>query len=360
MKEKLRWNDAVFMVIVLVLSYLTNIFVQQTLHTQSLAPMIFVLGVFLISLRTQGYVWGVTASLISVLAVNHTFVYPYYAIDLITPESLFSAVVMLIVAIMTGTLTTQIKVQEKIKAEIERERMRANLLRAVSHDLRTPLTSIYGSSTTVIDNFDTLSEKQILKLLKEVRDDAQWLIRMVENLLSVTRIDEGKVRIHKEAAVLEEVIDNVLVKFRKHYPEQKVLVDIPEEFITIPMDAMLIQQVLQNLLENAVVHAIGMTELHLQVKLKDNGAEFIVRDNGCGIAPERLKTLFTGYLDREERPTDGTRHNMGIGLSVCAAIVKAHGGKMIANNEPEGGASFRFCLDMEENNGKQQIQDIGD
>lgn len=352
-KEKLSLKDGLFTVATLVTAYLTNIFVQKSLHTMSLAPMIFVLGVFLISLKTQGYFWGVTASLISVLAVNHTFVYPYFAIDLITPESLFSAVVMLVVSIATGTLTTQIKVQEKIKAEIERERMRANLLRAVSHDLRTPLTSIYGSSTTVIENYDQLSCQQTLKLLREVRDDAQWLIRMVENLLSVTRIDDGKVKIHKEPAVLEEVVDNVLVKFRKHYPEQKVLVQIPDDFITIPMDAMLIQQVLQNLLENAVVHAEGMTELHFDVTVRERKAEFVIRDNGCGIAPDRIKVLFTGYLEREETPADSSRHNMGIGLSVCAAIIKAHGSEITAENNPEGGASFRFSLDLEDKNGKQ-------
>ena len=351
MKEKWKRSDAVFTAATLILGYLTNLLVRRTLHTQTLAPMIFVLGVFLISLKTQGYFWGVGASLISVLAVNHTFVYPYNAIDLITPESLFSAVVMLIVAIMTGTLTTQIKVQEKIKAEIERERMRANLLRAVSHDLRTPLTSIYGSSTTIIENFDNLSSKQTLKLLGEVRDDAQWLIRMVENLLSVTRIDQGKISIHKEPAVLEEVIDNVLVKFRKHYPMQKVEVAIPEQFITIPMDAMLIQQVLQNLLENAVVHATGMTRLQLTVTICGAKAEFVVRDNGCGIPEDRIKVLFTGYLDREEAPADSTRHNMGIGLSVCSAIIKAHGSEIIAENNLDGGASFRFCLDLEEYDG---------
>jgi len=355
MEKKQILKDGIFVVATLVVAYLTNLVVRQTLHTQSLAPMIFVLGVFLISLRTQGYFWGVTASLVSVLAVNHTFVYPYNAIDLITPESLFSAVVMLIVSIATGTLTTQIKVQEKIRAEIERERMRANLLRAVSHDLRTPLTSIYGSSTTVIDNFNSLSSQQTLKLLREVRDDAQWLIRMVENLLSVTRIDDGKVKIHKEPAVLEEVVDNVLVKFRKHYPDQNVILAIPEDFITIPMDAMLIQQVLQNLLENAVVHAADMTRLELIVEIKEKKVVFTVRDDGCGIAPDRMKVLFSGYLDREETPADGSRHNMGIGLSVCAAIIKAHGSEINARNNPDGGASFQFSLDLEESYGKQQV-----
>ena len=122
---------------------------------------------------------------------------------------------MLIVSIMTSALTTRIKHQEKIRSEVELERMRGNLLRAVSHDLRTPLTSIYGASSTVIENYDFLTREQKLKLLNEMQEDAQWLIRMVENLLSVTRIDNGNMEISKTPAVLEELIDNLLVKFHR-------------------------------------------------------------------------------------------------------------------------------------------------
>ena len=349
MEKKAQWIlDGMFMAGTLFACFFLNLALQELYHTQTLVPMIFVLGVFLVSWKTQGYFWGVAASLISVLAVNYTFTYPYWAFDLISPECIFSAVVMLVVSILTGTLTTKLKVQEKIRAEIERERMRANLLRAVSHDLRTPLTSIYGSSSTIIDHYDALTREQRLKLTQEVREDAQWLIRMVENLLSVTRIDDGKVQIKKTPTVLEELIDTVIVKFRKHFPEQKVKVRIPGEFITIPMDAMLIEQVLVNILENAVNHATGMTELHLTVEQMGNQAVFTVWDNGCGIPADRMKLLFTGYLDRTERPADGSRHNMGIGLSVCAAIIKAHGSEIFAKNREEGGAMFTFSLEMED------------
>lgn len=347
--EKLRLKDGLITISNLVMAFAASLLVKYIFNSQSLIPMIFVMGVFQISLKTQGYFWGVSASLVSVLAVNYAFTFPYNAIDLITPESFFSAVVMLIVAIVTGTLTTKIKVQEKIKAEIEKERMRANLLRAISHDLRTPLTSIYGASSTVVENYDGLSRQQQLKLMGEVRDEAQWLIRMVENLLSITRIDGGKTQIFKQPVVLEELIDSVLVKFRKHHPDTNLQIEIPEDFITVPMDVMLIQQVLVNILENATDHAWGMTELQLCAAVTDNKVYFTVRDNGCGIPEERMKTLFTGYRASEEEPTDSRRHNMGIGLSVCAAIIRAHGGEIFAKNNPEGGASFTFWLELEEN-----------
>ena len=347
MKLQLNIKDALFTIITLLLLLFLNIWMQDIFDTKTLIPMIFVLGVFLISLKTQGYFWGITASLLSVLAVNYAFTYPYYAFDLISPECLASAFVMLVVAILTGTLTTQIKHQEKIKAETEREHMRANLLRAVSHDLRTPLTTIYGSCSAVMENYDSLSKEQQLKLLGEMQKDSEWLIRMVENLLSVTRIDGGKVQLTKSPTVLEELIDAVLIKFRKRCPNQTVEVEIPEEFISIPMDAMLIEQVLINILENAVDHATGMTELKLSVTTKDTFAFFCISDNGCGISADRIDKIFTGYLDRDTSPADGSRSNMGIGLSVCAAIIKAHGSEIHAENNPSGGASFSFALELE-------------
>lgn len=340
-------HSAVLMILVLVAAFAVNLWIEHFFQTKNQISMIFVLGVFLISWRTQGYFWGVTASLISVLAVNYAFTYPYYAFDLMSPECVSSAAVMLIVATMTGALTTKIKKQEKMKAEAETERMRGNLLRAVSHDLRTPLTSIYGGCSAIVENYDTLKKEQHLKLLGEMQEDAMWLIRMVENLLSVTRIDGAKVQVTKIPTVLEELIDTVLIKFHKRCPEQEVLVEIPEEFVSIPMDSMLISQVLLNILENAVDHARGMTELRLRVELEGENVRFNVSDNGCGIPEEKMKQIFVGYTNWEETPADGSRNNMGIGLSVCSAIVKAHGSEIYAENNETGGALFYFSLRME-------------
>ena len=342
-------TDSLFTAVTLIVVFLVNLFLVRQFDTKTMTPMIFVLGVFLVSWRTQGYGFGIASSLISVLAVNWAFTYPYWAFDLISPECISSAVVMLIVAVMTGTLTTRLKQQEKLKAEAEKERMRGNLLRAVSHDLRTPLTSIYGACSAMIENFDSIPKEKQLVLLKDMQMDSQWLNRMVENLLSVTRVDADKVRLSKHSVVLEELIDALLVKFHKHYPDTAVQVCIPEEFVSIPMDPMLIEQVLMNLLENAVFHARGMKNLWLRVELKNRHAVFSVEDDGCGISPDRMTNLFTGFLDREA-PVDSTRSNMGIGLSVCKTIIRAHGAELKAGNRPGGGTVFRFALELEENN----------
>ena len=126
---------------------------------------------------------------------------------------------------------------------------------------------------------------------------------------------------------------------------QKVITQIPDEFVDIPMDSLLIEQVLLNLLENAVFHAKGMTELTLSVSLVGDKAVFEVSDNGCGLPEDALQKIFTGSYEKSAAPVDGTRSNMGIGLSVCAAIVKAHGSDITAENRKGGGAVFRFALE---------------
>ena len=344
--------DGISMLLTLGAAFALNLLLLKQFDTRTMIPTIFVLGVFLVSWRTQGYFWGIAASLISVLAVNYAFTYPYWAFDLISPECISSAAVMLIVAILTGTLTTKLKRQEKMKAEAEKERMRGNLLRAVSHDLRTPLTSIYGACSAILESYEELPKDKHLKLLGDIRNDAQWLVRMVENLLSVTRVDADQVNLSKRDTVLEELIDAVLVKFHKHYPEQPVQAELPEEFVSVPMDAMLMEQVLMNLLENAVFHARGMRNLWIRVQVRGRKAVFLVEDDGCGIPEDRLGQLFTGMLD-SEAPTDTSRSSMGIGLAVCSTIIKAHGGEIHAANRPEGGVSFCFTLDMEDSHEEQ-------
>ena len=347
--QKISRKDPLVLVGALVLAFAWVAGIQYISgRIDGVASMIFVLAAFFVSMYTEGYAWGVAASVIGMLAVNFAFRSPYFAFNFTLPENLFSGAVMLVVSIMTSTLTTRIKKQEQLRMESETEKMRANLLRAVSHDLRTPLTSIYGACSTVIENYDVLDKKQQLKLLGEVCEDAQWLNRMVENLLSVTRIDSEKVAVQKTPTVLEELIDAVLVKFQKLHPGVRVEVELPEDFIVIPMDSMLIRQVLTNLLENAVLHAQGMTHITLKVFMVGTRAVFEVRDDGCGVPKERLRTLFSGALPSDDdHDPHGGKHGMGIGLSVCAAIIKAHGGEIKAESKPGEGLTIRFWLEAE-------------
>ena len=335
------------MLISLVCAFGLSLLFQYIFDVQEHITTVFVFAVFLISIFTEGYLYGVLAAFISTVAVNYAFTFPYFALNFTVPVNLISGIIMIAIAVLTSALTTKLKQHEAMKAESEKERMRANLLRAVSHDLRTPLTTIYGSSTTLLEAGNTMTEEQQTKIVAGIKEDAQWLIRMVENLLSVTRIDSGQVEIIKTPTVLEELIDAVILKFQKRYPAQNVEIELPEDVIIIPMDAILIEQVLVNILENAVQHAKGMTHLKLRVFTLGNQAIFEIKDNGCGINSKHMETLFTGYYTREHELADGQTRNAGIGLSVCATIIKAHGGSIKAENQKTGGAVFRFVLDTE-------------
>lgn len=356
MKRKIMKHikDAALSLLVLAITFGISILLQDVFNIWEHITTLFVFAVFLISLFSDGYVYGIVSALIAVLAINYAFTYPYFNVNFSAPTSVVSAIVMLIIAILTSTLTVRLKRWQVVKSESEMECMRANLLRSVSHDLRTPLTTIYGASSSITENYDKLNDAQKQQMIRGIQEDSQWLIRIVENLLSVTRIDSGKVKLLKTPTVLEELIDSVILKFKKRYPEQEVQLDIPESIIMIPMDAVLIEQVIINILENAVHHAKGFTQLRLRVFVIGNEAIFEISDNGCGIAKERLDRLFTGYTGAWGENADTQKRNAGIGLSVCATIVKAHGGSITAENAKTGGAVFRFSLATEEEVNNEQ------
>lgn len=342
-------KNAGITLLILAVCFFIGLFLDSKLHMGAHISLVFTLAVFIVAILTDGYCYGIVASLISVLAVNYAFTFPAFELDFSVLENILSAVVMIIVTAVTSTLVTIIKSQKDIKLEAEKEKMRANLLRAVSHDLRTPLTSIYGSVSTVSENWDALSDEQKTEMLEGVKADSMWLVRMVENLLSVTKI-EGKesFELSKASVSLEELIASVIEKFSKAHPKIRLNHVIPEDFIAVLADAMLIEQVLMNLLDNAVEHARGMTKLILEVEDYSDKVRFKVIDNGCGVPPEKLEKIFDGTGISLKHSSDRKKRSMGIGLSVCSSIIKAHGGEMFAERRKHGGMTFGFTLDKED------------
>ena len=311
---------------------------------------LYLLAVFLISRFTTGYFYGIAASFLCVLAVNYFFTFPYFAFNFTISGYPLTILCMLAVSVATSAMTTRIKRQGNLRVEAEREKTRGNLLRAVSHDLRTPLTSILGASSALAEDDGRLSAQERQKLAREIGDDAQWLIRMVENLLSVTRMDDGtsEARLQKQVEVAEEVISASVERLHKRFPRQDVTVSVPDELLLVAMDAMLIEQVLLNLLENAVIHGKNASHIALILERRDRWAVFRVEDDGCGIAPAVLEVLFERTISHEDRERSDSRRSLGIGLSVCNTIIRAHGGQMAAYNRPEGGAAVEFTLPLEE------------
>ena len=315
-------------------------------ENSSFASPIFVLTVLLISRFTTGYLYGLVASVLGVICVNYVFTYPYMELDFTMTGYPLTFLALLMVSAITSALTSRVKQQERLRVETEKEKMRANLLRSVSHDIRTPLTSIVGATSTILDT-PGLSPQQQRDLLTDVRDDAQWLIQVVENLLSITRMGNENTKLTKIPEAAEEILGDTIRKFRKRYPAVSVRVFAPEDLLMVPMDAILIQQVLSNLLENAMLHGKTTSHLDVGVERYRDTARFFVRDNGCGIPTHVLPTLFDGTLKHSETSGGDGKRNMGLGLSVCLAIVRAHGGTMDAQNL-DAGAEFTFCLPLSE------------
>ena len=319
---------------------------QQLADTDTHVPLLFVLAVLLISRYTDGYIYGIAASVAAVIGVNYAFTYPYFAINFTIAGYPLTFLAMLAVSLIVSTLTTQIKQQEHIRLEVEKEKMRANLLRAVSHDIRTPLTSIVGSASGVLDNHKVLSEEKILELISDIKEEAQWLIRIVENLLSVTRINDENASIKTEEEIVEEIVSSAVIKFKKRFSNIEVQVEAPEDFMMVPMDGILIEQVLVNLLENSVLHGKSTRLIRIIVEKGEGKLFFIIRDDGEGIDEMILPDIFEGNLQPREGKESDSKKNMGIGLSVCMSIIKAHKGNMTAENLNTGGAQFTFWLPM--------------
>lgn len=317
-------------------------------------PLIYIFAILIISRYTKGFFWGVISAVVSVIIVNFAFTIPYMTFSSSSissyPVTFFC---FLITALFTSTSVADLKYQEKMKTEIEKEKMRSNLLRAVSHDLRTPLTSISGVADALIENGNQISEEKKTELLKEIDEESKWLIRMVENLLSVTRINGDNAKISKSPEIAEEIVGESVEKFTKRYPNVIPEVSVPDELLIVPMDPMLIEQVIINLLENAYLH--GKKESGIKISIHTDStlknAVFEVSDEGKGIAKEDFEHLFSGawtnshYTDETDK-----KRGMGIGLSVCKSIIDAHGGKIRAQNKLSGGAVFEFTLPLEKQN----------
>lgn len=353
------WYD--FGIFLSMLSFATILcyFLRTIDDSDVYVALIFELTVVLVSRFTDGYLFGLLSSVVGVIGINYIFTFPYYQLNFTISGYPLTFLVMLIVSVVVSTLTTQIKQQEKIRAEAEKEKMRGNLLRAVSHDIRTPLTSIVGGVSTLLDSGDQLDEATRTQLLENIRDESNWLVSVVENLLSVTRMTGEQTKIKKEMEAGEEVLSAAAMKIKKHYPEITVSVRAPQELLMIPMDVILIEQVLINLMENSIQHGGTTTHVELQLRKEGENARFEVADNGQGIAREVFPKLFKGYLSHDEELTADGRRNMGIGLSVCMSIVQAHGGTMQAENREIGGALFSFTLPLEERNYEDPREDSG-
>lgn len=227
MPRKILWLNILFTSLILAAAtFLAYLFFYLGKNTTSVA-IIYILAVVFISRYTQGYVPGIISSFVGVICVNYIFTYPFMKFNFTIDGYPVTFLGMIIIASLISTMTSHLKLQnriinerEKLLMEAEKEAMRANLLRAISHDLRTPLTGIIGASSAYLENQENLSEKEKTAFVKNIYDDSNWLLNMVENLLTITRIRASNTAIHKTSELLEEVVSESVQRLRKRLPWQ--------------------------------------------------------------------------------------------------------------------------------------------
>lgn len=291
--------------------------------------------------RAQGYYMPieVQGKLLGVIGVSCTE-------GFLKPEQKF------IVETVTGQIAIALdreilsKQQETSKVEIERERLRSNLLRSISHDLRSPLAGIKGAASTILENGKLISEATKNTLIEGIYDDTEWLIRLVENLLSMTKFDEGRMEIKKDTELVEEVVSEAVQRCSKYAKSHKIKVSVPEDVIMVPMDGGLIEQVIINLVDNAVKFSPKETTIEIKVYEKSQDVIFEVIDNGIGVAEDILPHIFDRFFTNGSKISD-SRRGVGLGLAICKSIVEAHGGMIKAINKKSGGAIFSFNIPKE-------------
>ena len=239
--------------------------------------------------------------------------------------------------------------REKEEAAIlaKNEQLRANLLRAISHDLRTPLTSISGNASILLSGEQAIDEATRRQLYSDIFDESMWLINLVENLLSVTRIEDGRMNLNPTAELMDEILDEALRHINRRGTDRRIIVENERDYVLVHADAKLIVQVLINLIDNAVKYTPPESEIRISVHEEDGMVHVSVADNGPGIPDDAKDKVFEMFYTGATHASD-SRRSLGLGLSLCKSIVNAHGGTISLRDNHPSGAIFEFTLPSEE------------
>jgi K+-sensing histidine kinase KdpD len=278
------------------------------------------------------------AAVAAVASVDFLFVAPYYTFAVHNTRFLLTFAVMLAAGVVVSRLMGRLREEALLRAQIDTEKLRNELLSAVSHDLRTPLASIQGAATALLDD-PRLGPEQRRELLSTVREESERLGRLVTDLLDLTRLESGALRVTPEPWPVEELVTSA----SDRVPAAHVRVEVPDRDLTAPMDPTLMQQVLVNLLENAAKFSPPGADVDVRAWAEGAALHLEVADRGPGIPPGEETRIFEKFY----RAADGERAGgTGLGLAICRAIVSAHGGRITASNREGGGARVEVQLPL--------------
>ena len=267
------------------------------------------------------------------------------------PDAFTSSILFSILGECALALESLHNAEEKEKAAVlaKNEQLRANLLRSISHDLRTPLTSISGNADTLLHSYGMLDEQTRKQVFTDIYDDAQWLTGLVENLLSITKITDGSVKLHLSDQVVDDIVSEALRHIDRRSAEHHITVDCGDEPLLVRVDAGLIMQVLINLVNNAVKYTPPGSNIRITAIQQEKAAEICVSDDGPGIPDERKELVFKMFFTGSNLIGD-SRRSLGLGLTLCQAIIHAHHNEMTLKDNLPHGCIFSFTLPLSEVN----------
>ena len=267
------------------------------------------------------------------------------------PDAFTSSILFSILGECALALESLHNAEEKEKAAVlaKNEQLRANLLRSISHDLRTPLTSISGNADTLLHSYNMLDEQTRKQIFTDIYDDAQWLTGLVENLLSITKITDGSVKLHLSDQVVDDIVSEALRHIDRRSAEHHITVDCGDEPLLVRVDAGLIMQVLINLVNNAVKYTPPGSNIRITAIQQEKAAEICVSDDGPGISDERKERVFEMFFTGSNLIGD-SRRSLGLGLTLCQAIIHAHHNEMTLKDNLPHGCIFSFTLPLSEVN----------
>ena len=309
--------------------------------------MVYLLGVVVVSTRFSLYP-SIFTAIVSVLAFDFFFIPPRWSFAIFDPKHLVTFAVMLVVAMTTSGLTERARRHadeaHRAEATAHTERLRSVLLSSVSHDLRTPLAAIMGAASTMLEDDAMLPADTRRDLTQTVYEEAARLHRLLTNLLYMTRLESSSVQLRKEWQPIEEVIGAALTRLEARLRDRRVVTHLPERMTSAPIDGALIEQVLINLVENALRYTPVESPIEISVFETDKAVTIEVADRGPGIPTGHQEKVFEQFYRSGRTKADG---GVGLGLTISSAILRAHGGRIWVENRPGGGAAFRFELPRE-------------
>ena len=266
-------------------------------------------------------------------------------------DSFESSILLSILGECAISLENKKIAREKEETEIlaKNEKMRANLLRAISHDLRTPLTSISGNADNLLSNGESFDEDTKQQIYKDIYNDSVWLTNLVENLLSVTRLEDGNMKLNKSAELMDEIIAEALNHINKSGIEHKIEIYENDDIVLVDVDARLIVQVIINIVDNAIKYTPKCSKITISTQKHDKMLSVSIADNGKGIEDDIKDKVFEMFYTGANKIAD-SRRSLGLGLALCKTIISAHGGEIAVSDNTPHGAVFTFTLPVKEVN----------